>query len=105
MQEKAALLYHMSEKSLEYDLLKVNVFYSSLMEKTVTDKKDYDLRVGIEQDGSSCKYITRMAVSSPLLGEVFLFGSESLSVLSSSWFTSETYHFYSISYLFEMVHI
>ena len=47
VQEKAALLYHMSEKSLEYDLLKVNVFYSSLMEKTVTDKKDYDLRVGI----------------------------------------------------------
>ena len=37
----------MSERALEYDLLKVNVFYSSLMEKTVTDKKDYDVRVSI----------------------------------------------------------
>ena len=26
-------------------MLKVNVFYNSLMEKTVTDKKDYDLKV------------------------------------------------------------
>ena len=37
----------MSEKALRFDLLKINVFYSSLMEKTVTDKKDYDMRVGI----------------------------------------------------------
>ena len=47
MQETAASLYDMSERALEYDLLKVNVFYSSLMEKTVTDKKDYDVRVSI----------------------------------------------------------
>ena len=47
VQETAASLYDMSEKALDFDLLKVNVFYSSLMEKTVTDKKDYDLRVGI----------------------------------------------------------
>ena len=47
MQETAASLYEMSERALEYDLLKVNVFYSSLMEKTVTDKKDYDVRVRI----------------------------------------------------------
>ena len=33
------------ENNLEYDLLKVNVFYNSLLEKTVTDKKDYDLKV------------------------------------------------------------
>lgn len=44
-QEKAASLYNVSENNLEYDLLKVNVFYNSLMEKTVTDKKDYDLKV------------------------------------------------------------
>ena len=47
LQETAASLYDMSEKALGFDLLKVNVFYSSLMEKTVTDKKDYDMRVGI----------------------------------------------------------
>ena len=46
-QEKAASLYNVSENNLEYDLLKVNVFYNSLMEKTVTDKKDYDLKVCI----------------------------------------------------------
>ena len=44
-QETAASLYNVSENNLEYDLLKVNVFYNSLMEKTVTDKKDYDLKV------------------------------------------------------------
>ena len=44
-QEKAASLYNVSENNLEYNLLKVNVFYNSLMEKTVTDKKDYDLKV------------------------------------------------------------
>ena len=44
----------MSEKALGSDLLKVNVFYNSLMEKTVTDKKDYDMRVGIY----SCKNVT-----------------------------------------------
>ena len=47
IQEKAASLYNVSENNLEYDLLKVNVFYNSLMEKTVTDKKDYDLKVCI----------------------------------------------------------
>ena len=46
-QEKASSLYNISENNLEYDLLKVNVFYNSLMEKTVTDKKDYDLKVCI----------------------------------------------------------
>ena len=43
-QEKASSLYNVSENNLEYDLLKINVFYNSLMEKTVTDKKDYDLK-------------------------------------------------------------
>ena len=42
MQETAASLYDMSEKALDFDLLKVNVFYSSLMEKTVTDKKGFE---------------------------------------------------------------
>ena len=36
---------NVDENNLEYDLLKVNVFYNSLLEKTVTDKKDYDLKV------------------------------------------------------------
>ena len=44
----------MSEKALRFDLLKINVFYSSLMEKTVTDKKDYDMRVCFY----SCKNLT-----------------------------------------------
>ena len=38
-------MYNVDENNLEYDLLKVNVFYNSLLEKTVTDKKDYDLKV------------------------------------------------------------
>ena len=37
----------MSEYTLEYDLLKVNVFYNSLTEKTITDVKDYDVTVCI----------------------------------------------------------
>ena len=89
MQEKAALLYHMSEKSVEYDLLKVNVFYSSLMEKTVTDKKDYDLRVGIEQDGSSCNNIVNQD------GSFFSALGGSLSLWLGISFCA----------LFEMVHI
>ena len=47
MQDTAASLYDMSEYTLEYDLLKVNVFYNSLMEKTITDEKDYDVTVCI----------------------------------------------------------
>ena len=38
-------MYNVDENNLEYDLLKVNVFYNSLLEKTLTDKKDYDLKV------------------------------------------------------------
>ena len=82
MQETAASLYDMSEKALEFDLLKVNVFYSSLMEKTVTDKKDYDLGVGILQDRSSCKNVifdpgrqfllSAWGKSFPLAGYLFL---------------------------------
>ena len=44
-QETAASFYNVDENNLEYDLLKVNVFYNSLLEKTVTDKIDYDLKV------------------------------------------------------------
>ena len=47
LQDTAASLYDMSEYTLEYDLLKVNVFYNSLMEKTITDEKDYDVTVCI----------------------------------------------------------
>ena len=44
-QETAASFYNVDENNLEYDLLKANVFYNSLLEKTVTDKIDYDLKV------------------------------------------------------------
>ena len=86
----------MSERALEYDLLKVNVFYSSLMEKTVTDKKDYDVRVSIicTKNWSPWKNIIihRMAVFSLLLGEVSPFGWAYLSAPSSSWFRSRKLH-------------
>ena len=77
-QATAASLYDMSEKALRFDLLKINVFYSSLMEKTVTDKKDYDMRVCFY----SCKNLTidpgwqfllgAWRKSFPLAGNIFL---------------------------------
>ena len=67
MQDTAASLYDMSEYTLEYDLLKVNVFYNSLMEKTITDEKDYDVTV--------CICMLGLLKNFPFTGWQFLFGS------------------------------
>ena len=97
MQDTAASLYDMSEYTLEYDLLKVNVFYNSLMEKTITDEKDYDVTVCICMLGLLKNFsLHRMAVSFRLLEEVFLSGWAFLSAPSLNWLRSEPSNIFKI---------